>query len=247
MMQAATRGATEAAAAAGSAFPWPADRVARYTAYRAAGPITPDGVLDEQSWAQAPRSPRFADLVNGEATVHDTRAAVLWDDENLYVAYWIEEPDVRATLTERDALLYLENDVELFIAGADSYYELEVNALGNIYEAFFVWEDSYARFAGDPAFSREPEQARPFAGNDFRHPRGDRIGFWNFDYPGLQVGARVDGTLNDSSDRDRGWTVELCLPWAGLAKLAAADGRSLPPKAGDVWRMDFSRFNQYQV
>jgi hypothetical protein len=29
--------------------------------------------------------------------------------------------------------------------------------------------------------------------------------------------------------------------WAGLEQLAA--GRSLPPKAGDVWRMDFSRFN----
>jgi hypothetical protein len=70
--------------------------------------------------------------VNGERAVHDTRAAVLWDDDNLYVAYWIEEPDVRATLTERDALLYLENDIELFIAGDDAYYEIEISALGTI-------------------------------------------------------------------------------------------------------------------
>jgi hypothetical protein len=28
--------------------------------------------------------------------------------------------------------------------------------------------------------------------------------------------------------------------------LAVGDGRSLPPKDGDQWRMDFSRFNHYR-
>jgi hypothetical protein len=56
----------------------------------------------------------------------------------------------------------------------------------------------------------------------------------------------VDGTVNDNRDRDRGWTVEIAIPWVGLAQLARPDGRSLPPKDGDVWRMDFSRFNQYK-
>jgi hypothetical protein len=32
------------------------------------------------------------------------QAAALWDDEYLYVGFWIEEPFVRARLTERDAL-----------------------------------------------------------------------------------------------------------------------------------------------
>jgi hypothetical protein len=39
---------------------------------------------------------------------------------------------------------------------------------------------------------------------------------------------------------DRGWTVELAFPWDGMRTLA--QGRALPPKEGDVWRMDFSRF-----
>lgn len=56
----------------------------------------------------------------------------------------------------------------------------------------------------------------------------------------------VDGTLNDADDRDRGWTVELALPWAGMTPLAQEDGRSLPPQPGDIWRMDSSRFNQYR-
>ena len=49
-------------------------------------------------------------------------------------AFWIEEPFVTATLTERDAPIYQNNDVEVFIAGQDAYYEFEINALGTIYE-----------------------------------------------------------------------------------------------------------------
>ena len=47
------------------------------------------------------------------------------------------------------------------------------------------------------------------------------------------------------SDRDRGWTVELAFPWRNM-KWLATDGRTLPPKEGDVWRLDFSRFNTYK-
>src|SRR5438105_5029756 len=57
----------------------------------------------------------------------------------------------------------------------------------------------------------------------------------------------VYGTLNEDKDRDRGWRVELAFPWQGMKWLAKADNRSLPPKNGDVWRIDFSRFNQYKA
>ena len=40
----------------------------------------------------------------------------------------------------------------------------------------------------------------------------------------------------------RGWTVELAFPWAGMKWLA--NGRSLPPKDGDVWRLFFARYEQ---
>ena len=62
----------------------------------------------------------------------------------------------------------------------------------------------------------------------------------DWDFPGLQAAVRVDGTLNDDRDVDRGWTVELSFPWKGMSALA--QGRHLPPRAGDVWKMDFSRF-----
>jgi hypothetical protein len=231
-------------------FPWPEERIAHYTAFRAPKPLTIDGRLDEPSWQLAPRSPRFVDLITGEPTVHDTRAAVLWDDDYFYVGFWVEEPFVEAKLTERDALIYTENDVELFVAGRDAYYELEINALGTIYEALFVFEDAYERggYRQLPELARDADGATSWNGVGFTtHPRGPRLGFFKWDLPGLKTAVHVDGTLNDNSDRDRGWTVEIALPWAGMQVLAQGDGRALPPIPGDTWRMDFSRFNTYRA
>ena len=230
-------------------FPWPEERIAHYTARRTTAPITLDGRLEEPDWTAAERSPRFADLVRGRPGIHDTRAAVLWDDEHLYVGYWIEEPFVEATLTDRDSLIYTNNDVELFIAGRDAYYEFEINAFNTIYEVFFIWEEAFekAGYSKLPEFDRTRPGVKPFRGVGFKnHPRGPRIGYWNWDLPGLATAVHVDGTINDNRDRDRGWTVELRLPWKGLESLARPDGRLLPPRDGDVWRMDFSRFNQYK-
>jgi len=231
-------------------FPWPEDAIARYTAFRVETPPVIDGRLDEACWQRAPKSPRFADLVNGSRAIHDTRAAVLWDDQNLYVGYWIEEPFVTGLLTERDSLIYEDNDIELLVAGQDAYYEFEMNALGTIYEVFFVWDEAYERggYNRRPEYDRSAPGVRPFNGVGFtNHPRGMRTGYWNLDFEGLRSAVHIDGTLNDNSDRDRGWTVELALPWSGFAALAAPDGRALPPRDGDVWRMDFSRFNQYKA
>src|SRR5512132_3748652 len=110
-------------------IPCPPDRVAHYTAYRTNTLLTIDGRLDEPAWQHAPRSPRFVDLVHGTPAIHDTHAAVLWDDDYLYAGFWVEEPFVAATLAERDSLVWTENDVEVFIAGQDAYYEFEINAL----------------------------------------------------------------------------------------------------------------------
>jgi hypothetical protein len=156
----------------------------------------------------------------------------------------------RQTLTERDSPIYKNNDVEFFVAGKDSYYEFEINALNTIYEVFFIWEKAYdtGGFAGVPEFARSNPKVRPFNGVGFKiHPRGGRLGSWAWDFPGLQTAVHVDGTLNQGTDKDSGWTVELAFPWPGMKWLAQADGRSLPPKNGDVWRMDFSRFNQYKA
>ena len=229
---------------AASRFPCDPDSATRYTAYRASGPVVIDGHLNEAAWANAPASVPFVDLVSGRPVRWDTRVRLMWDDENLYLAYEVEEPRVRGNLTQHNDPLYSENDVEFFLAGADAYYELEINARNTLYEAFFIWESAYhsGGFAASPEFARR--QLQGFNGVGFHgHPRGGRLGNFNWRFPGIRSAVQIRGTLNNDADRDRGWTVELALPWRGMAWLAKADQRALPPRNGDEWRMDFSRFN----
>jgi hypothetical protein len=142
---------------------------------------------------------------------------MLWDDEYLYVAADLEEPDVWGTLTERDAVIFQDNDFEVFIdpdGDTHAYYELEVNALGTPWDLLLV---------------------KPYRDG------GPAINGW--DIAGLRVGVDVRGTLNRPGDRDEGWSVELALPFKILKEAAP---RHKPPAAGDQWRVNFSRV-QWQV
>jgi len=235
----------------------PAANVADRTPYpvlRTREPLEIDGNLDEPGWSASPKSPRFVDMVNGRPGFLDTRAAAVWDDQCLYVAFWVSEPAVRASVTRRDDTVFRENDVEVFIDGIDSYYEFEINALNTIYEVFFVWRDAYERFAEFPEFSLRSTSVFSFGGNHDRgiesfwhgtHPRGPRWAFIDWDFPGLRSAVQIQGTLNEDGDFDQGWTVELAFPWAGMKHLAA--GRTLPPKPGDRWRIFFGRFQKMQI
>jgi hypothetical protein len=224
-----------------------------YVAQRASGAIAADGTASSPGWQDAPRTARFVDLVTGAPAALDTTASVLWDDDNLYIAFWAAEPAVSATMTNRDELLFFENDLEVFIDGGDSYYELEFNALGVVYEAFYIWRDSFSRgskwdtpkfdvhsplvhsFGGD----YEPSRDSFWTGN---HPRGTRWAYLNYDLPGVSVAVSVTGAINDPSVIDEGWTAEITIPWASLGDLA--NGRSLPPKDGDEWGIFLGRFEQ---
>jgi hypothetical protein len=221
--------------------------LAHYTCRRAPHRMAVDGRLDRPGWREAERSRRFVDLVTGVPGFLETRMASLWDDEFLYVAFWVSEPNVRARLAERDALVWTENDVEIFIGGEDCYYEFEINALGTVYEVFYVWQDALkkgSRF-DTPEFELTGRRVDVLGGFQDalrwgKHPHGARWAFMDYDLPGLRAAVQVQGTLNDATDVDEGWTAEIAFPWSGLRTLAG--GRAVPPRPGDVWRMDFSRF-----
>lgn len=185
-----------------------------YVAHRSENPITIDGALLEVDWSNAVWTAHFVDI-EGAARPEPrfrTRAKMLWDDAHFYVAAELEEPDVWATLTERDAVIYHDNDFEVFIdpdGDTHEYYELEINAFDAEWDLLLV---------------------RPYRDG------GPAIDSW--DIKGLETGVLVDGTVNDPNDRDRGWTVEIAIPWAVLQE---ATQRSAPPEDGDQWRVNFSR------
>ncbi|MDB5246554.1 MAG: hypothetical protein JWQ40_948 [Segetibacter sp.] len=229
------------------------DEIAHYNCHKINSRIEINGDLSKPEWSNAVKSGRFVDMVTGEPGLYDTRSAALWDDENLYIAFWAEEPFVSATQKERDAVVFLENDLEVFIDGGDCYYELEVNALNTVYEVFFVWKDAYTRGSrfDVPTFDVYKEKSLTFGGDydrtgaSFwwgRHPRGLRWAFLDYDMDGLQTAVKVDGKINDATHIDKGWTLEIAIPWKSMKWLA--NGRSLPPLPGDVWRIFFGRFQK---
>lgn len=224
-----------------------------YIANQTTSQIVVDGDLTKPVWQAATKSKRFVDMASGGAAFYDTRMACIWDDDHLYIGFWVEEPFVSAELTERDDIIFQENDLEVFIDGGDCYYELELNALGTIYELMLIWRDAYQKgskfdvpefdvhqhnvytFGGD--FDRQPESFW-----DGTHPRGTRWAFRGWEMEGLQVGVQVQGRINDPTHVDEGWTAEIAIPWKSMKWLS--DDRSLPPKDGDEWRIFFGRFQK---
>ncbi len=187
-----------------------------YVCYRAAGPVKIDGNLDEAVWEKAPWSDPFVDIEGGRNRPKPrfrTMVKMLWDDAHFYIGAYLEEPNVWATLTRRDSIIYNDNDFEVFIdpdGDTHNYYELEMNALNTVWDLFLI--------------------------NPYRDGRPANIHAW--DIQGLQSAVLVNGTINDPKDKDKAWFVELAFPWAVLQEAAQP---ASPPKAGDLWRVNFSR------
>jgi len=224
-----------------------------YQAQRINEQITLDGNVNKPIWQNASWSKRFVDMVTGDLGMYNTQSAMLWNDTHLYFAFIAEEPFLEAKLTKRDSIIFLENDLEIFIDGGDCYYELEVNAANTIYEVFFIWKDAYLKGGkfDTPQFDVHQKDAYTFGGDYDRtgasfwkgtNPRGIRWAFTDFDMQGLETAVQLDGTLNDNTDIDKGWNLEIAIPWKSLNLLA--NGRTIPPTNGDIWSMFLGRFQK---
>ncbi len=227
-----------------------------YRAQKISSSIIIDGNIKKEIWQNATWSKRFVDMVTGEPGIFNTQTAILWNRTHLYIAFIAEEPFTEAKQTERDSIVFLENDLEVFIDGGDCYYELEVNAANTVYEVFFIWKDAFTRGSrfDTPMFDLYQPEAYTFGGDYDRtgssfwkgtHPRGIRWAFTNFDMAGLQTAVNIEGTLNDNSDIDKGWSLEVAIPWSSLDLLS--NGRSIPPAGGDIWNMFLGRFQKLML
>ncbi|MDR0731266.1 MAG: carbohydrate-binding family 9-like protein, partial [Treponema sp.] len=230
----------------------PEDRIVHYDCRRTREAFPIDGDLEKPVWKQAEKTCCFVDMVTGEPAPFTTRSAALWDEKALYVAYWIDEPDVRASLTERDSLIWFDNDVELFFDGEDCYYEFQINAFNTVYEAFFIYQDALkkgSRFdrAGFDLYNREVDVLCGFQDSSRfkKTPRGRRWAFMDFDFPGLKNGVKVEGKINDPFHIDKGWTVELDFPWEGFKILSPT--KNFPPADGDSIRWQLFRFENLRA
>lgn len=183
-----------------------------YVCYRVDGSLDIDGKLDEASWTKAASTEAFEDI-SGEGfptPIYETTAKMLWDDEYLYVGAVLTEPDIKALLTQRDTIIYYDHDFEVFIdpdSDGHNYFEIETNARGVIFDLMLD---------------------KPYrSGGNF---------FIQWDCPGLKTAIHCEGTMNDSSDKDEWWSVEMAIPHQALTM-----NFENPLKAGNTWRINFSR------
>jgi len=185
-----------------------------YICFEAPGEVIIDGQISSDEWDAVPWSELFRDI-EGDAKpdpTYKTRMKMMWDEKFLYIAAELEEPHVWAKLKLRDTVIFYDNDFEVFIDPDDdthTYYELEVNAFETEWDLMLL---------------------QPYRDG------GPAVDSW--DIQGLEVGVDVQGTINDPSDSDKGWTVEIAIPFACLEECAPGGER---PKKGDQWRINFSR------
>ena len=203
----------------------------RYTCRYTPVPPVFDGQLNKGAWSKARWTRDFGDIEGPlkDTPHYRTRAKMLWDERYFYVGAVLEETDLWATYEQRDMIVFHENDFEVFIdpdGDGREYYEIEINVLGTIFDLYLH---------------------RPYReGGPAEH---------GWDTNNMLSSIQTFGSINDPSDRDKGWILEFAVPWSDfIPPTKKADGtpwtlapirehlrRAASPQVGEVWRVNFSR------
>ena len=175
-------------------------------------PVTIDGAPDDAAWKNAATIENFSMPWLGKdnkPAAKATRAKILWDRENLYIAADLDDADLYADVTEHDGQIW-DNDVfEVFLkpaADKPAYYEFQVNALNTQFDCFIPRRGHVGRFKKL---------------HDF----------------GIESAVNLRGTLDKWTDTDKGWSVEMRIPWSDFMPTG---GR---PEPGDEWRFALCRYD----
>ena len=145
-----------------------------------------DGVLAEPAWDKAEEAGPLVRSLDGKPASAQTTARLLWDDDNLYLAFQSEDANLATPFTRDDEPLYTSNAVEIFLNPSGDlarYDEIELAPSNALFDASFTGR----RQGMNLAWSSRARHA-----------------------------VHLDGTLNDARDVDRGWTCELAIPFAAL-------------------------------
>ncbi len=184
-----------------------------YTIFKTSHKISIDGNFTEPEWGKAAWSDAFVDIEGNRKPLptYNTRFKLLWDAQHLYVAVEMEEPHIWATIRRRDAIIYHDNDIEIFIdpdGDTHNYFEIELNAFNTVFDLFMP---------------------KPYR-------NGGKAGIsWNAQQ--LRSAIKVNGTLNHPADTDKNWRLEMAIPFSSLK----VNDTASYPKNGSTWRLNFSR------
>lgn len=175
---------------------------------RLKGKLTIDGKLNEADWASAPLAAPMVQTRSGAPGEFFASARMLYDDARLYIAFNVADDNLKSPFQNTDDHLWEQDCVEIMFDPDDDA------------KNYFELQVSPRGVHFDTRYDSR-RNPRPFGHVD-----------WD-----SQVEAKVvaDGTLDDAKS-DRGYTVELAVPFAAFA---TGDPPATPPKLGTLWRINF--------
>jgi hypothetical protein len=186
-----------------------------YVCYKLPSAITIDGKITEEEWGVIQPLSEFQDIYeNGAKPLLQTTVKMAYDDDGLYIAARMEEPNLWATFDKHDSPLYQENAFEFFIDPSNSthnYLEYEVNAMGTEWDLFL---------------------SKPYRDSPM-------IVMSDWEFMGMKSKVFLSGTLNNPADKDEYWSVEIFIPWRSVYQVTNARRRK--PAEGDQMRVNFQR------
>lgn len=169
--------------------------------------ITVDGKMDEDSWKKTEaRDLDYFYRVEKSDDDQQTTFRMLWDEQNLYLFYEMQDKYLTAREKERDGEPYLDDCAEIFFITAPDSLDTHFGYELNLYKAAndFIYFNDY------------------FKGKD--------VVFKTFS-PDFEVEVTYEGTINDNSDIDVGWTMEMAIPISNFG----AFGQLVPVAVGNQW------------
>ncbi|MES3017036.1 MAG: carbohydrate-binding family 9-like protein [Bacteroidota bacterium] len=163
-----------------------------YTLYQAESPLTIDGNLNEKAWTETPWTDYFIDIEGTQkpAPAYKTRVKMLWDEKYLYIATQMEEPHLWANKQSPTDNIFRDNVFKMFIDPNNDMnddFEIQINPSNLM--LFLIMNKPY-RDGGSPLTGWTPI--------------------------GLQSAVKLNGTLNNSGDKDTDWIAEIAIPFSAL-------------------------------
>ncbi len=170
-------------------------------------PILVDGNMNEEVWKRT-EAKTLENFYNVEKSDDRQRTIfrMLWDTTNLYIFFEMDDKFLTARETKRDGEPYLDDCAEIFFINAPDSLDTHFGYELNLYKAsndFIYFNDYY---------------------------KDEDAVFKTFN-PDFKVEVAFDGTINDNSDIDKGWTMELAIPISNFGAL----GTIVPVKEGNRW------------
>ncbi|MFA6472060.1 MAG: carbohydrate-binding family 9-like protein [Candidatus Latescibacterota bacterium] len=176
---------------------------------RATQKMTIDGILDETDWAAAQSFGDFKFPWWKDGEKEQTEAKMLWDDNFLYVSFKCDDKHIWADHYDINTSTCLDDCAEIF------------------------WNPNPA---GGMSFNQfEINCIGNVLSLYYNFEKGMNSGLHTIMVP--HIGHTTQGTVNNDSDTDKGWIVEVAIRFSDYPELS----KKSAPSAGEMWRVGLHR------